>query len=137
MRSSTRSSQACNFPPQAIATELLRDPILNAPAENLQSIRNAEQLRANQTTLTIAVQQAAANQGISQDAREQILRRVLEHHGEDLAQRLLARLGPGPPPPPAGAALLVRHVYGPHDAGRHGWQRRARHARSQRRGAAG
>ena len=56
------------LPPQAIATELLRDPILNALAENLQGIRNAEQLRANQTTLTIAVQQAAASQGISQVA---------------------------------------------------------------------
>ena len=58
------------LPPQAIATELLRDTILNALAENLQGIRNAEQLRANQTTLTIAVQQAAASQGISQDALE-------------------------------------------------------------------
>ena len=92
------------LPPQAVATELLRDPILNALAENLQSIRDAEQLRTNQATLTIAVQQAAASQGISQDALERILHRVSEHHGEDLAQRLLARLGPGPPPPPAGAA---------------------------------
>ena len=95
------------LPPQAVATELLRDPILNALAENLQSIRDAEQLRTNQATLTIAVQQAAASQGISQDALERILHRVSEHHGEDLAQRLLARLGPGPPPPPAGAAERV------------------------------
>ena len=92
------------LPPYAVATELLRDPILNALADNLQGIRNAEQLRTNQATLTIAVQQAAASQGISQDQLEQILRRVSEHHGEGLAQQLLARLGPGPPPPPAGAA---------------------------------
>ena len=95
------------LPPYAVATELLRDPILNALADNLQSIRNAEQLRTNQATLTIAVQQAAANQGISQDQLEQILRRVSEHHGEDLAQQLLARLGPGPPPPPGAAAERV------------------------------
>ena len=57
--------------------------------------------------MTISVQQAAASQGISQDALERILHRVSEHHGEDLAQRLLARLGPGPPPPPAGAAERV------------------------------
>ena len=92
------------LPPYTVATELLRDPILNALADNLQGIRNAEQLRTNQATLTIAVQQAAASQGISQDQLEQILRRVSEHHGEGLAQQLLARLGPGPPPPPAGAA---------------------------------
>jgi hypothetical protein len=89
------------LPPQAVYTELLKDPILNALADNLQGIRDAEQLRANQATLTVAVQQAASNQGISQDQLEQILRRVSDHHGEDLAQRLLARLGPGPPPPPA------------------------------------
>ena len=92
------------LPPYTVATELLRDPILNALADNLQGIRNAEQLRTNQATLTIAVQQAAASQGISQDQLEQILRRVSEHHGEGLAQQLLARLGPGPPLPPAGAA---------------------------------
>ena len=82
---------------------MLRDPILNALAENLQGIRDADQLRTNQVTLTIAVQQAAANQGISQDQLEQILRRVSDHHGEGLAQQLLARLGPGPPPPPGAA----------------------------------
>ena len=83
------------LPPHAVATELLRDPILNALAENLQGIRDAEKLRTNQATLTIAAQQAAANQGISQDQLEQILRRLSDHHGEGLAQQLLARLGPG------------------------------------------
>jgi len=68
------------LPPQSVYTELLKDPILNALADNLQGIRDAEQLRANQATLTVAVQQAASNQGISQDQLEQILRRVSEHH---------------------------------------------------------
>jgi hypothetical protein len=103
------------LPPYAVATELLRDPILNALADNLQGIRNAEQLRTNQATLTIAVQQAAASQGISQDQLEQILRRVSEHHGEGLAQQLLARLGPGrrrrrQVPPPSASPSAQRRI---------------------------
>ena len=93
-------------PPHLVATDTMNDPILNTLADNFQGIRDAEQLRVNQQQLNLAVSQAAANQGISQETLEKLLSRVSEQNGERCAQRLLDRLvvsgGPPPGPPPSG-----------------------------------
>ena len=108
-----------SVPPEPVANQILQDPIFGHLSSMWNNIETSQELSLRHQTNQIALVQGAASVGIPIDVMRKTMERVADQHGEDLANRLLARLqrpesmttsvlsGPPPPPPPGAGGVSV------------------------------
>jgi hypothetical protein len=108
-----------SVPPEPVANQILQDPIFGHLSSMWNNIETSQELSLRHQTNEIALVQGAASVGIPIDVMRKTMERVADQHGEDLANRLLARLqrpesmttsvlsGPPPPPPPGAGGVSV------------------------------
>ena len=81
-----------SVPPEPVANQILQDPIFGHLSSMWNNIETSQELSLWHQTNQIALVQGAASVGIPIDVMRKTMERVADQHGEDLANRLLARL---------------------------------------------
>ena len=81
-----------SVPPEAVANQILQDPIFGHLSTMWNNIETSEELSLRHQTNQVALVQGAASVGIPVDVMRKTMERMADQYGEDLASRLLSRL---------------------------------------------